>query len=215
VGQDSRRRSSAACPRCGRPLREPTAWSSAWRCDLHGEVHPLFPAYSPSREGLDGLLRTDGVPVFLPWPLPPGWLAAGFAGAGDERTGVRACVVAVSGPNPIGGPADMLVVSEEPGVGLGAALAGLDGVDPGDDFASAPPVATASFGKHDFPLWHVESPDRAVFAGEVKGNWLWLILWPETAGILLIEPISLRDLRDPGQDMDLPFGAASPRLPAS
>jgi len=24
----------------------------------------------------------------------------------------------------------------------------------------------------------------------------------------------LRDLRDPGQDLDLPFGAASPRLPA-
>jgi hypothetical protein len=215
VGQDSHRRSSAACPRCGRPLKEPTAWSSAWRCDLHGEVHPLFPAYSPSRDGLDGLLRTDGVPVWLPWPLPAGWLVAGFAGAGDERTGIRACVVALAGPNPLGGPADMLVVAEEPGVGLGAALGGLDGVDPGEDFASASPVAIASFGKHDFPLWQVGSPDRAVFAGEIKGIWLWLVLWPETAGILLIEPISLRDLRDPGQDLDLPFGAASPRLPAS
>jgi hypothetical protein len=109
----------------------------------------------------------------------------------------------------------MLVVAEEPGVGLGAALAGLDDVDPGAEFACAPPAATASFGKHDFPLWQVDSPDRAAFAGEVKGNWLWLILWPDTAGILLIEPIFLRDLRDPGQELDLPFGAASPRLPAS
>jgi hypothetical protein len=53
-----------------------------------------------------------------------------------------------------------------------------------------------------------------VFAGEVKGHWLWLVLWPDTAGALLVEPIGLRDLRDPGQDLDLPFGAVSPRLPA-
>jgi hypothetical protein len=175
----------------------------------------MFPAFNPSREGLDGLLRTDGIPVWLPWPLPAGWLVAGFAGAGDERTGARACVVALSGPNPVGGPADMLVVDEEPGVGLGAALAGLDSVDPGAGFASTPPIATASFGNHDFPLWQVDSPDRAVFAGEAEGNWLWLILWPDSAGVLLIEPIALRDLRDPGQDLDLPFGATSPRLPAS
>jgi hypothetical protein len=188
-------------------------WSSAWRCDLHGEIHPLLPAFSPSREGLDGLLRTPGVPVWVPWPLPVGWLVTGFAGAGDERTGTCACAVALSGPNPVGGPADMLVVAEEPGVGFGAGLAGLDSVDPGAGFGSAPPIATACFGKHDFPLWQVDSPDRAVVAGEIKGHWLWMVLWPDTAGILLIEPIGLRDLRDPGLDLDLPFGAPSPRLP--
>ena len=219
VGQDRYRHAPAACPRCGRPLKEPTAWSSAWRCDWHGQVQPLLPAFSPSKDGLDGLLHmyrpgTAGVPVWLPWPLPLGWLVAGFAGAGDERTGVRACAVALAGPNPLGGPADMVVVAEEPGIGLGAALAGLDGVDPGAGFGSAPPIATASFGKHDFPLWQVDSPGRAVFAGEVKGLWLWVVLWPDTAGTLLVEPLALRDLRDPGQDLDLPFGAASPRLPA-
>jgi hypothetical protein len=214
MGRDSRRHPAAGCPRCGRTVHEPTAWSSAWRCDLHGEVHPLFPAFRPCREGLEGLLRTAGVPVWLPWPLPAGWLVTGFAGAGDERTGVRACAVSLSGPNPLGGPADMLVVAEEPGVGLGASLAGLASVDPGPGFATAPPIAVASFGNHDFPLWQVDSPDRAVFAGEIKGYWLWFVLWPDSAGALLIEPIRLRDLRDPGQDLDLPFGAASPRLPA-
>jgi hypothetical protein len=213
VGSDSHRRSHASCPRCGRPVREPTVWSSAWRCELHGEVHPLLPPFSPSREGLDGLLRFSGVPVLAPWPLPAGWLLAGFAGAGDERTGTRAAAVALAGPNPVGGPADLVVVAEEPGVGLGAALAGLDGVDPGAGFASASPTTTVSFGRHDFPLWHVDSPDRATFAGEIKALWLWLVLWPDTAGVLLIEPLALRDLRDPGQDLDLPFGAASPRLP--
>jgi hypothetical protein len=215
VGQESHRRGPATCPRCGKPVQEPTAWSSAWRCDVHGEVHPLLPAYRPSREGLDALLRTPGVPAWLPWPLPAGWLVTGFASAGDERTGTCACAVALSGPNPLGGPADMLVVAEEPGVGLGAALAGLASVDPGAGFATAPSSASASFGNHDFPLWHVDSPDRAVFAGEIKGHWVWVVLWPDTAGSLLVEPIVLRDLRDPEQDLDLPFGAPSPRLPAS
>ena len=54
-----------------------------------------------------------------------------------------------------------------------------------------------------------------MFAGEVQGRWLWVVLWPDTAGTLLVEPLALRDLRDPGQDLDLPFGAASARLPAS
>jgi hypothetical protein len=212
VGQDSHRHAPAACPRCGRAVHEPTAWSSAWRCDWHGEVHPLLPAFSPSREGLDGLLRTGGVPVWLPWPLPAGWLVAGFAGAGDERTGARATIVALSGPNPLGGPGDMLIVAEDPGTGLGAGLAGLDAVDPGAGFATAQPSAAASIGNRDVPLWLVDSPGRAVFAGEAQACWLWLVLWPETAGCLLIDPIELRDLRDPWQDLDLPFGALSPRL---
>jgi Family of unknown function (DUF6758) len=43
---------------------------------------------------------------------------------------------------------------------------------------------------------------------------VWLVLWPDTAGTLLVEPLPLRDLRDPEQEFDLPFGALSPRLPA-
>lgn len=206
-------RGAPTCPRCGGPVREPSAWSSAWQCDLHGQVDPLGAVYSPSREGLEGLLRTPGVPVWIPWPLPTGWLVSGFAAAGDERTGTRGCIVAVSGPNPVGGPADLLLVSEEPGVGLGARLAGLDGPDPGDDFATRQPHAFVRFGHHEFPLWHVNAPDCAAFAGEMMGQWLWAVLWPDTAGVLMVEPITLRDLRDPGQQLDLPFGATSPRLP--
>jgi GLTT repeat (6 copies) len=212
VGQENERRAKAACPRCSRSVHEPTAWSSAWRCDLHGEVYPLLPAFSPSNEGLEGLLRTARVPVWLPWPLPAGWLVTGFAGAGDERTGSRASVVALSGPSPLGGLGDLLVVAEEPGTGLGAGLAGLDTVDPGSDFAAAPPSAAALFGNRDVPLWLVDSPDRAVFAGEAQGCWLWLVMWPDTAGCLLIDQIELRDLRDPWQDLDMPFGAPTPRL---
>lgn len=204
----------AVCPRCGNEARAPTAWSSAWRCDLHGEIYPLAPARTPSREYLGGLLGDARVPFWVPWPLPKGWLVTGFTGAGDERSGTRGSAVAVSGPNPLGGPADLLIVAEEPGVGLGAGLAGLPGPDPGDGFASGQPNATVKVANHEAPLWLVEAERKAVFAGEVAGSWLWLVLWPDTAGTLLIEPLELRDLRDPAQDLDLPFGALSPRLPA-
>jgi len=203
----------AVCPRCRGPLSEPSAWHSTWQCDLHGAVQPLRLTRSPSPERLQVLLSTAKVPVWLPWPLPIGWLVTGFTGAGDERSGTRGCVVALSGPNPVGGLAEMLLISEEPGLGLGAGLAGLPGPDPGDGLAAGPPHALVSFGHHEFPLWNVDAPGAAAFAGEVLGNWLWITLWPDTAGVLMLERLSLRDLRDPGQDLDLPFGAKSPRLP--
>ena len=205
----------AVCPRCQRPARAPTAWSSAWRCDLHGEIYPLAPARLPSTDGLHALVRQARVPVLLPWPLPPGWLVSGFTGAGDERTGTRASAVSLSGPNPLGGPADLLIIAEEPGIGLGAGLAGLPGPDPGDGFASSQPNAAVEVDNHDAPLWLVESDGKAVFVGEVSANWVWLVLWPDTAGTLLLEPLPLRDLRDPTQELDVPFGALSPRLPLS
>jgi hypothetical protein len=201
------------CPRCGDPVREPSAWSSTWQCDRHGGVHPLRVLHRPSTQALAGALRDAAVPVWLPWPLPRGWLITGFAAAGDERSGTRGCAVALSGPNPVGGLGEMLIISEELGVGMGARFAGLAGPDPGASFVAMAPHAFVHFSNHEFPLWHVEAPGRAAFAGEVMGSWLWLVLWPDTAGMLLVESLSLRDLRDPGQDLDLPFGARSPRLP--
>src|SRR5262249_22596959 len=143
----------AVCPGCGSQAHAPTAWSSAWRCDLHGEIYPLAPAKRPTMEGLQVLVRQAKVPVWLPWPLPTGWLVSGFTGAGDERTGTRGTAVALSGPNPLGGPAEMLIIAEEPGVGLGAGLAGLPGPDPGDGFATGQPNATVQVAHHAAPLW--------------------------------------------------------------
>jgi hypothetical protein len=201
------------CPRCGAAAAAPSAWSSSWRCDLHGDIYPLRQLQNLSTDGLSPMLRNSVVPVMLPWPLPDGWLVTGFAAAGDERTGTRGCAVAVSGPNPVGGPGEMLLVCEELGVGLGAFCAGLEGPDPGAGFSAGTPHAQIQLGNHEFPLWHVDAPGCAAFAGEVMGTWLWILLWPDTAGLLLIEPLSLRDLRDLGQDFELPFGARSPRLP--
>lgn len=77
-------------------------------------------------------------PLWCPWPLPPGWTLTGVAYAGDDRTGVRATAVACAGPAPLGGgPADLVFVAEEPGVGLGTRLAGLTGPDPGPELVDA------------------------------------------------------------------------------
>ncbi|HEY7144034.1 MAG TPA: DUF6758 family protein [Streptosporangiaceae bacterium] len=173
---------------------------------------------------LPDLLRTAAVPVWMPWPLPAGWLVSGFAapaggGPGGAAAGAGACVstpgcvVALSGPNPFGGPGEMLIISEEAGLGLGASFAGLPGLDPGSGFTACQPHAFVRYSNRQFPLWHVDAPHRAVYAGAVLGHWLWLVLFPDTAGLLLAEPLALRDLRDPGQELDLPYGERSALLP--
>lgn len=161
-------------------------------------------------------MRRDArVPVWVPWPLPPAWLVTGFLQAGDERSGARACGVALSGPAPLNhGPADLLVIAEEPGVGLGAFYAGLHGPDPGAGCSSGTPHAKVEVGGHPMPLWAVRGgdDDRAVYVGEALGNWLWMLLWPAEAGALLLDQIQLCDLREPGMVLDLPYGANSPIL---
>ena len=165
------------------------------------------------REGLDGLLRTAGVPVWLPWPLRrAGWWRVSPARATSAPVSAPArwrCRARTRSAAPLTGDRRR-GTGHRPGRGAGRP--GRCGPRRGVRHRAA--GRHAWFGKHDFPLWQVDSPDRAVFAGEIKGYWLWLVLWPETAGVLLVEPIALRDLRDPGQDLDLPFGAASVRLAA-
>lgn len=201
------------CPRCDGALHDPRSGSGSWTCDIHGEVQPLQPAEQPSAEGLRAVLRLANVPVWLPWPLPADWLVTGFAYAGDEDEGAAATVVALSGPAPLGGPGDLVIIAEELGVGLGAHFAGLTGPDPGAGFDAGTPHARVAVNGHPTPLWSVDAgPDRAAFVGEAMGRWLWAVLWPASAGLLLLEEVSLRDLRDGGEHLPLPYGAMSARL---
>ncbi|WP_331459569.1 DUF6758 family protein [Nonomuraea sp. SBT364] len=205
-------RAAPTCPRCFGRLHGPGAWSSAWRCDAHGDVLPYQPPRPPSATALEAMRKNSMVPVWLPWPLPSNWLVTGFGEVGDDHRGVRASVVALSGPSFMHGPADLLIVAEEPGVGLGAAFAGLDGPDPGEGFDHGPPNAKIEVLGHPTPLWCVGAgADRAVYAGEALGNWLWTIAWPSEAGCLIaLAELNLFDLRD--LDLDVPYGAFSPRL---
>ncbi|MGN6523473.1 MAG: DUF6758 family protein [Actinomycetes bacterium] len=208
-----------SCPRCGSALRAPGLWSSSWMCASHGSVAPLRVAPRASAELLGEVVRRAAVPVWLPWPLPRGWLLTGTATVGDDRTGHRAVVLGLSGPAPLGdGLGEMVVVAEEPGVGVGARLGGLAGIDGGGIPDSTPPHAKVHAAGHPTSLWCLEAPaDRAVFVGEALGHWLWAVLWPATAGVLLVEELVLSDLRDGSADVvrEVPVGAPSPRLSAA
>ncbi len=163
------------------------------------------------------------VPLWCPWPLPPGWTLTGVAYAGDDR-GVRATAVACAGPEPLGGgPADLVFVAEEPGVGLATRFAGITGPDPGPQLTEAlsdpGPGHPEHHGQarirvagHPTPLWPLGSPtDRSAYAGEARGMWLHAIAWPASAGHLLAEDVVLCDLVE-WTPPELVYGAPSPYL---
>lgn len=204
--------SEAACPRCLGRLRPPDRSSYHWRCDEHGDVVPWHEATAAPAEALRQLAGSAAVPVWAPTPMPVHWYVGGVGWAGDDRTGARATALATAGPSPVGGPADMVLVAESPGTGLGARLAGIDGTDPHQ--LDALPEAKVEAAGHPTALWPVRSPpDRAAFVGEAGGVWLWILLWPADAALLLLEHLVLADLCDePALTDRLLFGAPTDRL---
>jgi hypothetical protein len=179
-------------------------------------VHPYTVLTHLGRDAVDHVVGRANVPLWMPHALPYGWVCSGVGYAGDERTGARATATCLSGPSPLGGGADLMVIAEEPGVGLGARHAGLTEPDPGHGFDVGTPHAKVSAASHPTALWSVPGgEDRAVFVGEAKGLWLWAVVWPATAGVLMYDDLSLTDLRDWPVDLDLEFGSLSPRLSAT
>ncbi|GAA1800419.1 hypothetical protein GCM10009682_22540 [Luedemannella flava] len=196
--------------------------SSQWRCDRCGEVDPFYVSERISPEIL-GAVRDrvraadEALPIWCPWPLLPGWTVSGVGWVGDDRSPPQGTVVACSGPAPLGnGPADLVLVAERPGTGLGACLAGLPGPDPGDCLKAAVGGAVAHAkvraAGHPTPLWSVTAGDgRCAYVGEARGLWLYVIAWPAAAGYLLAEQVFLQDLAD-CLPSELVYGAPSPQL---
>ncbi len=199
------------CPRCGAPVSSldrpgPPAVEAAsrdlWWCEADGLVDPLMPAVEPSVHVLLDHLTTSPYPTWLPWPLPEGWSVAGVTSAGLTRR--TASVAALSGPDPLGGPGDLLVVCEDPGTGLGCRLAGVAGPDPGPEIRPTEPHTRVQVDGHATPLWWVGSPrDRDVLVGEAGGRWLWLVAYPATSGVLVHDRWQLVDLHDLVSELEL------------
>jgi hypothetical protein len=216
---------AVTCPRCGGEVRPPDLMNSDWRCDIDGPVLPFHVAQHINAQILESAVakvrahNVGGVttPVWSLWPLPPGWMVTGVGWAGDERSGVRATALACSGPAPLNrGPADVVLVAEEPGVGLGARFAGIPGPDPGPFLESArdgaPAHAKVRAAGWPTPLWSVKSADdRSAYVGEAMGMWLYAVAWPASAGYLVAEDLSLCDLVEVFPS-ELVFGAPSPYL---
>jgi hypothetical protein len=189
--------------------------SSDWRCEEHGAVPPFHVAHQVGQEILDIARQRVGVPLWLPWPPLPDWTVTGIGWAGDERAPASATALACSGPAPLGGVADVVLVAEEPGVGLGARFAGIAGPDPGplltEELGMAAHAKVHAAGRPT-PLWSIPSGDgRSAYVGEAMGRWLWAVAWPAAAGYVLAEHLILHDLRD-GLPGELVFGAPSPYL---
>ena len=210
------------CPRCPAPVAESPP--EVWTCPEHGEVVPVWRSTGATYDGFAAHLeRAGGFPTYLPWPLGPGWAVTDFAvvaGGGDPA---RATLTCVSGSSALDGPVDVLVISEEPGVGLGARVAGLsddrtgDRVDPGAELGQGSPLVKVRLGSYPVGLWSVSTSgtggewDRSVLAGEAEGRWLWLVLRPASAILLLRDDWILRDVSGLGPPLvELPFASPAP-----
>ena len=110
------------------------------------------------------------------------------------------------------------MVSEEPGVGLGAGLRGTVTADPGDAVGHGPASIRVRVDAHPVPMWVLPSSDdddllrRAVFAGEAGGRWLWLVLRPASAVLLLRDDWMLADVTGSGPRRSRCRSAAAARV---
>ncbi|MBI1376674.1 MAG: hypothetical protein GC157_04215 [Frankiales bacterium] len=203
------------CVRCRGPLRTPEV-AGDWTCADHGPVVPLHPALPAESYHLADAAGSSGVPLWLPWPMPVGWSVSGVRRAGGTGPS-RAVAVALIGPGVVARQAELVVVAEEPGVGLGASYAGIGTTDPGPELASLPADTKVTAGGHPTPLWSLPVADRSVYVGEAGGCWLWLVTWPVSEWMVVHDDLRLVDVRDPDHRpvlADLHVGPLSPRLAA-
>jgi hypothetical protein len=206
---------TAWCPRC----REvPERAANGVECPVHGLLPSLWRPDDVSYDEFADHLRSAGdFPTYLPWPMSPGWSVTDFGvviASGDRP---RAAVTCVSGTSELDGPVDVFVVTEEAGVGLGARVAGLVGDDPGREIGDGAATVRVRIASQQVPLWLVSTSgadsefDRSVFAGEAAGRWLWIVLRPASAMLLLRDDWILRDVSGVGPPLlEMPFGGQRP-----
>jgi hypothetical protein len=226
----------ASCPRCTSPITTTDVTvpddAVSWSCTQHGPVEPLWRPEEADYDSFAELVGRSDLPTYLPWPMSPGWSISDFGcvGSGDR---VQATVTTTVGRSDLDGDVEVTVVSEDPGVGLGARCAGTSYDDPGPQISNGPPAIHVRAGGRTVPMWLVDdtvepptSSDplaqlsatendllaRAVFAGEADGRWLWLVMKPASAALLLHDEWLLADVTGFGPEaLEMPFGGPRPR----
>lgn len=200
---------------------------------MHGPVEPLWrPAEADYDSFAELVGRSDQLPTYLPWPMSPGWSIADFGCVGNAGQ-VRATVTTTVGTSDLDGEVEVTIVSEEPGIGLGARCAGTAYDDPGPQISNGPPAIHVRAGGRAVPLWLVDNAGaeppvtsggasrgvlgdddllaRATFAGEADGRWLWLVMKPASAALLLHDEWLLADVTGFGPEaLEMPFGGPRP-----
>ncbi len=204
------------CPRCPTPLP-----GDGPGCPDHGPTAVLLRPEAASYDAfVEALSMAGDLPTYLPWPMSPGWSVTDFAVVArpGRGTDARATMTCSSGTSTLDGPVDVLVVTEESGTGLGARCAGTSELDPGPEIGSGPPMVKVRIGTQSVPLWPVSTAsasegelDRSVVAGEALGRWLWIVMRPASAMLLLRDEWILRDVSGIGPPLvEMPFGGPAP-----
>jgi hypothetical protein len=206
------------CPRCSAPLGGSSGdgAGSSWACPDHGPTAVLRRPDVASYHGfVEALSAAGDFPMYLPWPMSPGWAVSDFAVVGEGDA--QATMTCSSGTSALDGPVDVFVVSEESGTGLGARCAGTTHLDPGPEIGVGPPMVRVRIGSQSVQLWAVSTAasdlelDRSVVAGEAGGRWLWVVLRPASAMLLLRDEWILRDVSGIGPPLvEMAFGGPSP-----
>ncbi len=205
----------AGCPRCRSVVTE---HDGVWACPDHGPTVPLWRPPEASYDSFASHLSAAGdFPTYLPWPLGAGWHVSDFAVVSEPSGRARASVSCCSGTTVLDGPVDVFVIAEEPGTGLGPRIAGTGGRDPGPAVRDGLPMAKVLIDHKPVPLWAVstsgadEEFDRFVVAGEAAGRWLWLVLRPASAVLLLRDEWILREASGLGPLLvEMHFGGPPP-----
>jgi hypothetical protein len=206
---------AASCPRCTTPL---SGEGADFTCAEHGGVLPLWRSATPDYSTFaDVLTRSSQMPMYLPWPMSPGWTVSDFGCVAGADGPALATVTTTVGASALDGDVEVTVVAEEPGVGLGARCAGTPSADPGGSVGVGPASVRIRVDSHPVPMWSVSSGDdddllaRSVFAGEAGGRWLWLVMRPASAALLLGDEWLLADATGFGPEaIEMPFGGARP-----
>src|SRR4051812_2541890 len=129
---------SPVCPRCGEPLVvRPGSTAQAW-CHVHGAVTPLHHTVLVAHDAISAVTADARVPAWVPDPMPAGWSVTGMAWGGEP--GARAIVVDCAGPAPLGGSAELGLVAEEPGTGVGCGYTRRPRPDPRGGLTGPPSV---------------------------------------------------------------------------
>jgi hypothetical protein len=130
----------------------------------------------------------------------------------------RATVASCAGPSEHDGSVELSVVTEEPGVGVGARVGAVVHTDPGREVGEDAAPVRLRLDLSSVPVWPLSTSDdgtdtldRAVLVGEVYGRWLWAVFRPASAALLVRELPPLHDLSDLGPELvTLPFGEVPP-----
>jgi hypothetical protein len=197
----------ASCPRCGSVLDGAV-------CPSHGTLAPFWRPVTVDYAGLARILEMAApVPTYLPWPLGPGWSVCDVGAVGSTTPGTGlASVTRIVGSTALDDSVEVTVISEDPGVGLGARCAGVTAVDPGVEFTADVPTIKVRVEGRAVPLWALEPVDdtpltRAAFVGEAHGRWLWVVVRPAAAALLMSDDWLLIDVTGMGPEaLEMPFG---------